>query len=84
MKMKTHVQTVLDIRKIATRLERDRCLKIVDDVIEPSDEMPDQIWKFMKMNDRAAVIQLVQRIVRDTKSGIRKRILDDLNHNTLG
>lgn len=55
-------------------LERERCLKAVDDEPEMTDSMPDGMWLFIR-NNREASEAAFRVMIREAKYNIRKRIL---------
>jgi|SRR3990167_1372219 len=55
--------------------ERDRCLSAVNAEPELPGEMPDAMWKVLS-SDRDAATEALRIIVRQTKAGIRGRILE--------
>ena len=69
-----NLKEILAINSEATRLECQRCLKAVDDEPELPDEMPDEMWATIA-GDRNAMEEALRIVVRQTKAGIRERIL---------
>lgn len=72
-----------DLRKIlsataeATKIERERCLQAVDDEPELPGDMPDDMWETI-VGDRDATAEAMRVVVRQTKAGIRERIIAEL------
>lgn len=54
--------------------ERERCLKAVDAEPELPGSMPDEMW-YAICSDRKAATEAMRIIVRQTKQGIRDRII---------
>ena len=63
-----------EISAEATRIERERCLRAVKDEPELPEEMPDEIWAAID-GDRDAVAEAMRIVARQTKAGIRERII---------
>lgn len=69
------IKEIFAINAEATRLERERCLKAVDDEPEFPGEMPDEVWNAF-VADRDMVTKALRLAVRQTKAGIRDRIVN--------
>ena len=60
--------------ELKAMLERTAVLKPVDDEPELPDDMPDEMWEAIA-GDRDAMAEAMRIAVRQTKDGIRKRIV---------
>jgi len=58
----------------ATDIERERCLRAVEDEPELSGDMTDKIWELIA-GDRDMMTKALRIVVRQTKTGIRDRII---------
>ena len=58
-----------------TRIERERCLSAVEAEPELPGDMPYEMWEVLS-SDRDAAAEALRIIVRQTKAGIRDRILE--------
>lgn len=67
------LQNIFAATAESTRLERDRCLRAVDDEPDLPGDMPDEMWTAIA-GDRDAIQQVLRIAVRQTKAGIRERI----------
>ena len=72
------IKNIFDISNEATRLERERCLKIVE--MEPNfeDEIPDDIWyefcQAVILNDKNCIVECFRLVVTSTKNNIKSKI----------
>jgi hypothetical protein len=66
---------VIAIEVEAKRLERERCLAAVSAEPELPGEIPDEMWDAIS-SDRDAATEALRIIVRQTKEGIRDRIIE--------
>lgn len=66
-------QDIFSINAEAVRIERERCLHIVDDEPELPGPMPDEMW-FAISGNREATQEALREAVRLTKKNIRNRI----------
>lgn len=66
---------VIAIEVEAKRLERERCLAAVSAEPELPGDMPDEMWAAINA-DRDAATEALRIIVRQTKEGIRNRIIE--------
>lgn len=67
------LKQIIGISTEATRIERARCLKAVEEEPELTDEMPDEMFEAIR-NDKAAITEALRVTVRETKKGIAERI----------
>lgn len=68
------LKEIFAINAEATRIERERCLLAVDDEPELPGDMPDEMWVAIA-GDRDAMAEALLIVVRQTKAGIRGRII---------
>ena len=68
------LKEIFAINAEATRIERVRCLKAVEDEPELRGDMPDEMWNAIA-GDRDAMAEALRIVVRQTKSGICERII---------
>lgn len=69
-----NVKEIFAINAEATRIERERCLQAVKDEPELPGDMPDEMWATIA-GDRDAITEALRVAVRQTKAGIRERII---------
>lgn len=59
----------------AARVERERCLRAVDQEPELPGDMPDAMWAAIREASRDDMTEMLRIVVRETKSSIRERIM---------
>ena len=68
------LKEIFAINAEATRIERERCLQAVEDEPELPGDMSDEMWDAIA-GDRDAMAEALRIVVRQTKAGIRDRII---------
>lgn len=68
------LKEIFAISAEATRIERERCLKAVEDEPELPGDMPDEMWVAIA-GDRDAMAEAMRIVARQTKAGILDRII---------
>jgi hypothetical protein len=68
------LKEIFAINAEATRRERERCLQAVDGEPELPGDMTDEMWAAIA-GDRDAMAEALRIVVRQTKAGIRERII---------
>lgn len=77
MSLVQDLREILSVTAEATKIERERCLQAVDDEPELPGDMPDEMWEAI-VGDRDATAEAMRVVVRQTKAGIRERIIAEL------